>query len=369
MRKHAITVLVLILATALVGGALQVAGVVDLTGIVSGGDEGQDAKGSAAFDARPVPVEIGRAERRTAEDVFRTAAEVVAEDRVVLTAEVAENIAEILVDDGAQVEAGQPIVRFDAAEEQAILMAARSRLAESEADLKRARQLERNEFSPEARVESAFAATESAAAEVARAERAVENQTISAPFAGRVGFLQVSPGAYVEPGTAIASIVTEDRLRVRMSVPQGIAERVGDGTPVRLFPPGREEALRTELVILSPIADTATRSVPAEALVPVGADHPLPGTFVTAEIVTASRDNAVFVPEVALVREGDTAFVYRLDETDTVRRVEVVTRIRRDGLIEVEGGIGVGDRVVTQGLQKIQHGARVAPRRDGNGAS
>ena len=102
---------------------------------------------------------------------------------------------------------------------------------------------------------------------------------------------------------------------------------------------------------------------------PVGADHPLPGTFVTAEIVTASRDNAVFVPEVALVREGDTAFVYRLDETDTVRRVEVVTRIRRDGLIEVEGGSGAGDRGGTRGLQKMQHGARVAPRRDGNGAS
>lgn len=367
MRKFAITAFVLLVTAALAGGALQVAGIVDLTGILSGSDDGQDAKGAAESGARPVPVEIGRAESLTAEEVFRTAAEVVAEDRVVLTAEVAENIAEILVDDGARVEAGQPIVRFDAAEEQATLMAARSRLAETEADLKRARELKRNEFSPEARVESAFAATESAAAEVARAERAVEDQTISAPFTGRVGFLQVSPGAYTEPGTAIASIVT-DRSRVRMSLPQRIAERVGDGTPVRLYPPGREEPLRTELVILSPIADTATRSVPAEALVPVGANNPLPGTFITAEIVTASREDAVFVPEVAVVSEGDKAFVYRLDESDTAHWVEVVTRTRRDGLIEVEGRIGAGDRVVTQGLQKIRDGARIAPRRDGTGA-
>lgn len=357
MRKSAAVIFGVVLIAAVLGAGLELSGWIDV------GPSRTDATSGGAVDSGrgPVPVVLATAEARPVADLFRTTAEILADDRVTLTSEISGTVEEIMVEDGERVAAGDPIVRFDDEEERAALDAARARLAETKAALERARRLAGKDFATEARVEDARAAHDAAVSALARAEATLADQVVEAPFAGRIGFLRISPGAFLDPGDPIASLVTDRKVRVRLSLPQTIAARVEDGTTLRIHPPGGGDAIETKLDILAPFAEPGTRSVAAEAPLPPGPETPPPGAFVVVDVVLARRDDAVFVPETAVVREGQRTYLYRLDENDRARRVEVSTRARRDGLIEVAGPVTVGDRVIARGVQKLRDGAEVAP--------
>lgn len=306
---------------------------------------------------RAVTVELGTVARGVARERFRTVGEIVAEDSVVLTVEARGIIAELPVEDGDRVEAGDLILRLEEDEERANLAAAEAGLAEAEAELARARALAGQEFAAERRVETARAAYESAEAELERARVRLRDRRVRAPFAGRVGVVEVSPGSFVEPGAAITELYSVDALEVHFDVPQRVADRVEVGAAVDLA--GRRLAVGS----LTPAADAATRTF--TAIAPLGDDPPprlRPGTFVDVTLTVAVREDALFVPETALLRVGERAFVFAVED-GAAARVEVETGVRADGRLEVRGPLAAGDRIVTAGVQKLSDGTpiRTAP--------
>jgi membrane fusion protein (multidrug efflux system) len=76
--------------------------------------------------------------------------------------------------------------------------------------------------------------------------------------------------------------------------------------------------------------------------------------------VLNERNDAIQVPEQALVPQGQDQFVFRVvDGKAALTKVEV--GIRRDGMVEITAGLGPGDEVVTAGQLKIRDGAPVQP--------
>jgi membrane fusion protein (multidrug efflux system) len=317
---------------------------------------GRDAAsepGRGGGPPRAVVVELGTVEAGMAREQFPTVGEIHARDSVRLTVEAAGIIAELPVEDGDRVDRGDLIVRLEEEEQRAAVAAAEAALAEARADLRRARQLAGEEFATEQRVETARAAAASAEAELERAQVRLRDRRVRAPFAGRVGIVEVSPGSFVEPGTTIASLYSVDRLEVRFEIPQRVADRVEPGARVTLD----EQTL--ELATLTPAAQTATRTF--TAIAPLADPEPArlrPGAFVDVTLTVAVREDALFVPATAVLRVGERAFVYRADG-DTAERVEVTTGVREDGRIEVRGSLAAGERVVTAGIEKLRDGAPI----------
>ncbi|MFO7854556.1 MAG: efflux RND transporter periplasmic adaptor subunit [Paracoccaceae bacterium] len=325
-------------------------------------DEESDEEEESAVPVRLAPVETG-----TARDRFETSGEVVAADSVALSAEVAARVERVFVEDGAELVAGQPILRFDTSAQRSALEAAKAAAAEAEAELARQRTLLERDVVAEARVETARAAAERARAEVAAAERRLDDRTVRAPFGGRVGFVDVSPGAVLSPGDPIAALRTIDDLRVRFALPQALAERAADTGEAALRGEGRsEDCGRARILLVSPLADPESRTRTLEAKLPDSCSF-APGAFLEVAVTVARRDDAVFVPQSAVTREGFDSWAWRAEEGEddlVARRTPLELGVLDGDRYEVRSGLSEGDRVIVSGLQKVSDGARIRPLED-----
>ena len=84
----------------------------------------------------------------------------------------------------------------------------------------------------------------------------------------------------------------------------------------------------------------------------------LPGTFVTVQVPTETRPNALVIPKRAILLERDQNIVYRVQEGTAVR-TPVVVGLSAHDLVEITTGLSAGDVVVTVGQESLRDGAAV----------
>lgn len=317
---------------------------------------------------RPTPVTLATAERAVATERFETSGRIEPAEDVALASEVAGRVTAVLVEDGATVEAGEIILRFDDDDEEARVNAAEASLAAAQADLRRARKLVEEEVAAEARLEDALSRERMAEADLSSARVALQNRVVRAPFTGQIGFIEVSPGAYLAPGAEIARLTTPDRLRVRFQVPQDLSEAVEDAGEVAVSRDGTNCG-NAEIVTLAPRFDPMTRTRQVEARAPQGRCVLRPGGFVAVAVPTARREGAVFVPHASVRREGFESWLFRAVERDrglVAERVPVELGVVNGASIEIREGLEAGARVVAEGATTLTDGAPIVPS-GGNG--
>jgi membrane fusion protein (multidrug efflux system) len=150
-------------------------------------------------------------------------------------------------------------------------------------------------------------------------------------------------------------------------VPEGAAPVVHEDMPLTLRVaawPGEEFAGRVYFV--APAVDPQNRRVLLKADVPNGARRLRPGYFAEIRVAVARHEDALVVPESALVRDATGVFVWRLEADGTAARAPVELGLRHEGEVEVVAGLRPGDRVVSAGTHKVAAGmplrtARAAP--------
>jgi len=282
-----------------------------------------------------------------------------AREAVTITSKVAGIVEQILFTEGQRVEAGQTLVQLDAAALQAELDQARALLDDARNQLVRARQLQPGQTIAAQRLETLEALARQAEGRVRQAEARLAELRVIAPFSGRVGLRQVSPGALIQPGTAITTLDDTSRVRVEFSVPEvHLARiRVGSGVTARSAAYGQRR-FQGEVTVIDTRIDPATRSIrvisefdnPDEAL--------RPGLFLTVELVLEERERALLVAEEAIDPVGDRSFVYVVRD-GRARRQEVKLGLRLPGEVEVREGLNAGEPVVVRGIQRLRHDAPV----------
>lgn len=342
--------------------------------------------------AAAAPVEVGvvtlapAAVTLTKELPGRTSAFRVAEVR----ARVNGIVQKRLFTEGSDVKEGQPLFRIDPAPYQAALGGAKAQLARAEANHSSARmQAERlaelvadNAVSKQ-EYDNAMAALKAAEADVAAGRAAVEAAqinlgytTVISPVSGRIGRSAVTEGAYVQQSqaTLLATVQqldpvyvdltqsSADALRLRRDHAEGRVQSAGPGqAKVRLvLEDGREYALAGSLQFTDVTVDPSTGSIALRALFPNPRGELLPGMFVRARLDEGVNPEALLVPQQGVVRDQKglpTALVVGADEK-VERRQLVTDRAVGDAWL-VTAGLKAGDRVIVEGLQKVQPGAVV----------
>ena len=86
----------------------------------------------------------------------------------------------------------------------------------------------------------------------------------------------------------------------------------------------------------------------------------VPGLFAQVELVLERKENALLIPEAALMPAGDQQYVYRIEDGKAVR-AEVSLGMRQGDLVEVISGLDAGAQVITAGQMKIMDGSKVQP--------
>lgn len=279
-------------------------------------------------------------------------------ESVVITANVAERVTEILFEDGQTVEEGQLLVAMRRDEQRAELAAAEAVLAERRTAYERARELERRQFTATAQVEERLAALREAEANRDAAASRLADREIRAPFGGIVGLRNISLGALISPGDRITTLDDLDPIKLDFTVPAAYLSSITPGLEIVAATtalPGRE--FRGEIHSVSTQVDRVTRSITARALIK-NEDHSLkPGLLMTVQLMKNPR-RAIVVPEEALVPVGTSNFVFVVEDGTAFRR-EVQTGARRPGDVEILHGLQEGELVVTHGTMRLRDGQKV----------
>lgn len=273
-----------------------------------------------------------------------------------------ELITRVFFRDGQAVRAGAPLFELRAGEEDAGILQARANLAQAERDWRRWTELAERGIAPRVQAEQAETAYRAAQAIVAAAEARRGDRLIRAPFSGVVGLSDVTAGTLVNPGAVIATLDDTSVIRVDFPVPERYLGALRPGLPITATVdalPG--DSFSGSIALLDTRVNEQTRAITARAELPNPGGRLRPGMLVRVRIEQGRRE-APAAPEAAVQFEGDGAFVYRIaaqGEGAVAQRVAVETGAVEGGYIEIVSGLQPTDRIVADGLNRIQPGARV----------
>jgi membrane fusion protein (multidrug efflux system) len=276
-----------------------------------------------------------------------------------------------LFTEGTEVKQGQQLYQIDPrtyvaqqARAQANLRSARN-LAERYERLLKARAVSQQQH------DDAVAAWQQAEADKRVADINVQYTKVLSPITGRIGRSAVTEGALVTDGqnNAMATVNQLDPIYVDVTQPitrilalkralkSGDLKTSGtDQAEVSLtLDDGSAYPLSGTLKFSEVSVDQGTGSVTLRAVFPNPERALLPGMFVHAQVKEGVRENAILVPQQAIVRDSRgvaTAWVITADNRVEQRDLETVRTVGNAWL--VDSGVRAGERVITEGLQFVQ---------------
>ena len=207
--------------------------------------------------------------------------------------------------------------------------------------------------------DEAVAAVRIAEAELALARARIDKTRIVAPFEGVLGLRRVSVGDYVNPGQDIVNLEDIDPIKVDFRVPEVSLPLLRDGQPIEVqvdaFP---GETFQGHVYAIDPQVDVQGRSVAIRARLPNADGRLKPGLFARVGLIVERRENAMLLPEQAIVPLEGRSAVFRVVD-GMARLTEVGIGQRRSGQVEIVRGLKPGDLVVTAGQLKLRDGVAV----------
>jgi RND family efflux transporter MFP subunit len=283
---------------------------------------------------------------------------------VTLSAEEAGAIWEILVEKGSSVSEGEPLFRIDDRILQSQLREAeaRSELARETWDRRR-RLFEEDGVGAElAYLEARYQAEQAEAILVTLRER-LDRTVVRSPIAGVLESRTVEVGTLVGPGTPVARVVQINPVKILGGVPERFAGQVTrSSNAVVSFDVLRGETFPGRVQYVGSTVNPANRTFDVEVLISNPGMIAKPEMIATIDIVRGASEEAIVVPQEALVRveEGFVVFVATSEggsERASVRPVVLGASQRNE--VVIEEGLVAGDRLIVVGQTSVANGDRV----------
>lgn len=328
------------------------------------------------------PVRVEAVSTRTIVERVSVTGTVTSPRTAVLSTAVAGLVADITVDEGRRVAAGDAILRLDAELAELALERSFAEVRQRETALADARRRldEAERVGPErgiarTQIESlrAEVASEEASLEASRIaarEQAaiVERHRLRAPFAGVISERYTELGEWVNPGDALLELVAIDNLRFDFRVSQNFFGEIKENAPVEITLdtlPGQKLSGRVSAIV--PVKDPGARTflvrVLADASESIASLAISPGMSASAAFSLDAGRSGIAVSRDAILRFPDgrvTAWVVdSRDGLSVVREQAVSTGLEFDGYVEIRAGLSEGDRAVTHGNESLQEGQTI----------
>lgn len=324
-----------------------------------GGPGGPAAKGGGRGGFGPTQVSVAVVQPRAFKDTIEVLGVAKGRQSVTLTAATTQLVERVRFRDGQQVARGAVLVELRATEQDAAVAQAQARLVQAQRSYERYRTLGQQGWASKAQVDEVEASYRAAQADVAAARAREADRVIRAPFAGVVGLSDVAPGALVNPGAPIVTLDDISAMRVDFQVPERYLAQLRQGQTILANVdayPG--ETITGRIAQLDTRIDERTRAITARAEFPNPGGRLKPGMLVRVGVSRGERQS-LSAPESAVSVQGDNAFVYVIrqnGERTVAEQRPILTGIRQQGLVEIRDGVQPGERIVADGLNKIQPG-------------
>ncbi len=329
---------------------------------MAAGDSGAKGKGPGGPGGRAASVAPVVVTNRPFADRISVLGVAKGRQSVTITSDAAELVTAVHFRDGQRVSRGQILVTLKATEQDAGVAEAQARENQAQRDYVRWKTLADRGIAPRATAEQYLAALETARASTGAARARKGDRVIRAPFAGVVGLSDIAPGALISPGSPIVSLDDLSLIRVDFDVPDRYLAVLRPGAPIVATPDAYpDQSFSGRIAQIDTRIDTATRAVTARAEFANGGGAIKPGMMMRVGVEHGQR-NALSVPESAVQYVGDQAFVFVITPREkgaVARKVLVAPGSSEGGFVELREGVKAGDKVVADGLNRLQDGQQV----------
>ena len=248
------------------------------------------APGAAGRGPRSVEVIVAEAKVDTIIDIVEAVGNARANEAVQITAKQTGIVSRVLFEEGQRVKEGAALIEFEAREKKADLETAKAQYDEVKSTLDRAKALKASGNVTQARLDELEAQSRAALARVQSAEARRTDLVVTAPFSGRVGMRQVSPGALVSPGAPITTLDDLSIIKVDFAVPQNVLGDLKPGLLVRATTTAlKDRKFDGKIAVIDTRVDPVTRSVRVVANFDNKDDVLRPGLFLNIELEIGQR--------------------------------------------------------------------------------
>ncbi len=348
------------------------------------GCSSQQAKNAkASTPPPPIPVGVAIVKQGDFNVYLNGLGSVQAFNTVSLKTRIDGQIMQVNFREGQDVKKGALLLVIDPRPDEVALAQAQANLQKDEAQLNNAKaQYDRNKVLYEQGViakqdldtlQASFGTFEGTiASDKAAIKNAELNLTycyIKSPIDGRIGLRQVDPGNYVTGagGTALLVITQLHPIAVIFTIPEDQLQQVRDHMrqgPLEVDAYSSDDQTKLsigKLLTIDNQIDATTGTVKLKAVFDNPDNNLWPNQFVNAHLLLETRKDAITAPAAALQRGPDGTFAYVVDANNTVQMKPLQVALTQGSTAVVTSGLQAGDKIVTDGQEKLQVGSRVAP--------
>lgn len=332
---------------------LLIGGIVALAGL-----------GSAAAESQ-LPFEVAAAESRTVVREAVVNAVIEAVQRATVSAQTSGRVVEVNFDTDDYVTKGSVLIRFRDAEQRAALKAAQARYSEAEAEFNRIKDIYEKQLVAKAAFDRAEAAFKAARAGLDQAQEQIEHTVVRAPYSGIVVKRHIEVGEVANPGQALMTGLSLERLRAVADVPQAYIDTLRNLSRARVLVPDGAGSVEGSKLTISPYADPVSHTFKVRVDLPPGQHGVYPGMFAKVAFAVG-EESRLLVPAAAVVHRSEVTAVYVVGEGDHIALRQIrAGRTLPDGSMEVLAGLAAGERVA---LDPIRAGIHLKGQRGGSGS-
>jgi membrane fusion protein (multidrug efflux system) len=177
----------------------------------------------------------------------------------------------------------------------------------------------------------------------------ISKTEIRAPYTGRIGLRNISPGAYISPLTLVTTISQVNQMKVEFNIPEKYSSMVRNGQEVQFTIEGSPEKYSANVIATESSVEANTRNLKIRALVKGNDKYLVPGTFAKVNMILGRNDAALMIPSQAIIPQAreKKVVVYRGGKA---LFASVTTGVRDSSNVQILTGLNPGDTIVTTGL-------------------
>ena len=303
---------------------------------------------------------LAEAKRQPISESLALVASLAANEMVEIRSETDGTVEEILFQEGQPVRKGDLLIRLDESKFTNAIAEAEANFTLSRLTFERNQRLFRDKLISQQEHDQAAATLQASQASLDSRKRQWQDTRLRAPFAGIAGGRAVSPGQDIARNTILTWVVDLDQVKAEIPVPERFLGQLAIGQKLQLtvaaFP---TEKFQGEVYFIAPQVDPVTRTALVKARIANPKHQLKPGMFATLELTLRLKDQAIVIPESAVLASGDRTLVYVVGADDIAAIRPVTLGMRLAGEVEVLTGLQGGERVVAEGIQKVRPGGKV----------
>jgi multidrug efflux system membrane fusion protein len=206
---------------------------------------------------------------------------------------------------------------------------------------------------------------------LAAAQVNVDYTRITAPIAGRVGLRNIDPGNVVTAnGTSGLCVITQIQpITVIFTIAEDeideVTAEIASGRSLQVLAFDRSKTHQLDagtLLTVDNQVNTTTGTVRGRAIFPNAQNMLFPNQFVNTRLLVKTLTDATLVPQAAILRNNDQAFVYVVQPDSTVKSINIKI-VATEGETSAVTGVSPGAQLVTDGFDKLQNGSKVEQRK------